>query len=91
MLTAETERAIICAIMGDMLIRNVPRATVEKLKRRAKRHGRSLQAEVLALLQEEASYSGDAFVDALEELRADGKLNFDTRAALAALRDDRAR
>ena len=77
--------------MGDILIRNVPSTTVEKLKRRAKRHGRSLQAEVLALLQDEPSYSGDAFVDALEQLRAEGKLNFDTRATLAALREDRAR
>ncbi|MGP8099260.1 MAG: FitA-like ribbon-helix-helix domain-containing protein [Candidatus Cybelea sp.] len=31
--------------MGDILIRNVPDATVARLKARAKRDGRSLQAE----------------------------------------------
>ena len=77
--------------MTNLLIRNVPDATVAKLKERAKRHGRSLQAEALAALQAEGPYSGDAFVDEVTTLRTDGKLSFDLSAALSALRGDRSR
>jgi plasmid stability protein len=77
--------------MGDLLIRNVPEATVARLKTRAKRHGRSLQAEALAALQAEGPYSGTALVSELDLLRKEGQLNFDVDAALAALREDRAR
>lgn len=77
--------------MTDILIRNLPDATLARLKARAKRHGRSLQAEALAALEAEGPYSGDAFVDDVARLRAEGKLSFDLRAALAALRDDRKR
>jgi predicted nucleic acid-binding protein len=44
--------------MGDILVRNVPEVTVARLKGRAKRHGRSLQAEALAALEAEGPYSG---------------------------------
>ncbi|HXB82231.1 MAG TPA: hypothetical protein VNU22_02625 [Candidatus Acidoferrum sp.] len=77
--------------MGDILIRNVPDATVARLKTRAKRNGRSLQAEALAALQAEGPYSGTALVNELDGLRERGQLNFDVDAALAALREDRAR
>jgi plasmid stability protein len=77
--------------MGDILIRNVPDATVARLKTRAKRNGRSLQAEALAALQAEGPYSGTALVHELDGLRERGQLNFDVDAALAALREDRAR
>ncbi|MFY9740278.1 MAG: hypothetical protein WAK11_14685 [Candidatus Cybelea sp.] len=77
--------------MGDILIRNVPEATVARLKTRAKRNGRSLQAEALAALQAEGPYSGTALVNELDRLREQGQLNFDVDAALAALREDRAR
>jgi plasmid stability protein len=77
--------------MGDILIRNVPDATVARLKTRAKRNGRSLQAEALAALQAEGPYSGTALVNELDRLRERGQLNFDVDAALAALREDRAR
>ena len=77
--------------MGDMLIRNVPEATVARLKTRAKRNERSLQAEALAALQAEGPYSGTALVSELDLLRKEGQLNFDVDAALAALREDRAR
>jgi plasmid stability protein len=79
------------AIMTDVLIRNVPEATVARLKARAKRHGRSLQAEALAVLVAEGPYSGDAFADDVARLRGEGKLSFDLTAALTALRDDRKR
>jgi len=77
--------------MADMLIRNVPPRTVAELKRRAKRHGRSLQAEALAALEAGGRCSGDAFVSELEHLRSEGKLNFDVGAVLGALREDRDR
>jgi plasmid stability protein len=77
--------------MGDILIRNVPDATVARLKTRAKRNGRSLQAEALAALQAEGPYSGTALVNELDRLRERGQLNFNVDAALAALREDRAR
>lgn len=77
--------------MTDILIRNVPQATVDKLKARAKRHARSLQAEALAALQIEAPHSGDAFIRTLERLRSAGQASFDVRAALTMLREDRLR
>ena len=41
--------------MGEMLIRGLERALVERLKRRARRSGRSLQAEVKGILEQSAS------------------------------------
>jgi hypothetical protein len=40
--------------MGDILIRGLPRHTIERLKARAKRNGRSLQAEARLLLEQSA-------------------------------------
>lgn len=77
--------------MRDMLIRNVPEATVARLKARAKRNGTSLQAEAPAALQGEGPYSGTAFLDELDRLREKGQWNFDVDAAIAGLREDRAR
>jgi plasmid stability protein len=36
--------------MGDILVRNLEPVTVERLKKRASRNGRSLQAEVSSIL-----------------------------------------
>jgi plasmid stability protein len=41
----------------QLLIRDMQVETVERLKARAKRHGRSLQGEVKAILEEAAGYS----------------------------------
>lgn len=38
--------------MPDMLIRDVDKQVLERLRARAKRHGRSLQAELLQILQQ---------------------------------------
>ena len=38
--------------MTQVLVRNLNRDTLESLKRRARRHGRSLQQELKAILQE---------------------------------------
>lgn len=40
--------------MAQVLVRNLDKATVERLKRRAKRHGRSLQAELHHILERAA-------------------------------------
>jgi plasmid stability protein len=77
--------------MGDILIRNVPEATVARLKARAKRNGRSLQAEALAALQAEGPHSRTAFLNEVARLREQGQWDFDVDAALAGLREDRAR
>ena len=77
--------------MPNLLIRNVPPAVVARLKRRAKQHHRSVQAEVLDIVESGSRGSGDEFVTALRQLRAEGKLRIDLRAALRALREDRAR
>ena len=77
--------------MASILIRNVPDETMTRLKKQAKRHGRSLQAEALAALEARGPFSGDAFADEVERLHAEGKLNFDRDAVLAALYEDRQR
>lgn len=41
--------------MGQILVRNLDPAVVERLKTRARRNGRSLQAEVAEILQEASS------------------------------------
>jgi hypothetical protein len=38
--------------MADILIRNIDSLTKERLRRRAKRHGRSLEADLRAVLQD---------------------------------------
>jgi antitoxin FitA len=40
--------------MAQILIRKLDPATVERLKARARQHGRSLQAEAAAILKQEA-------------------------------------
>ena len=52
--------------MPDVLVRDVPKKTVEALKRRAKRRNRSLQQEVKTIL--ERSAEGD-LAERLEPLR----------------------
>jgi plasmid stability protein len=43
--------------MAQLLIRDMQDETVQRLKARAKRHGRSLQGEVRAILEAAAGYS----------------------------------
>jgi len=45
--------------MSQILVRNIDPETVERLKTRAKRHGRSLQSEVKMLLEHAAGPSGE--------------------------------
>ena len=43
--------------MPQLLVRDLDIGTVERLKQRAQRHGRSLQGEVKAILQAAATFS----------------------------------
>jgi plasmid stability protein len=72
--------------MAQILIRNLDDAVVEKLKRRAETHGRSLEAEVRLLLTNSVQYD----VSALRELRAKfGDRKFDDTTEM--IREDRER
>ena len=75
--------------MGDILIRDVDEWVLRRLKVRAKRNGRSLQAEVGWLLSKAMGYS---ITDGLEQARlwrAELGRQFDNSAAL--IREDRER
>ena len=43
--------------MSDLLVRDLDSDTIERLKLRARRHGRSLQGEVKAILQAASAFS----------------------------------
>jgi antitoxin FitA len=76
--------------MVDLSIKNAAEDVVERLRQRAKRHHRSLQGELLAII-EEASHEGAAMTPAevLAEVR---KLGLKTpREAAAMIRADRDR
>lgn len=45
--------------MADILVRNLDTKTVQRLKARAKEHGRSLQNEAKLLLEQAAGTGGD--------------------------------
>ncbi len=47
--------------MPSLLVRNLSPETVERLKARARDHGRSLQAEVAAILEENTAPPEDLF------------------------------
>ncbi len=55
--------------MAQVLIRNLDDNTVQTLKQRAKRHGRSLASEVRAILQDAAG-SGIDWRQQVEQVRA---------------------
>jgi plasmid stability protein len=76
--------------MAQVLIRKLPDAVVDRLKARAKRHGRSLEAEVRELLQQAATSEKAEFFQAADEMRARlaGRQHTET---LELLREDRDR
>lgn len=55
--------------MAQVLIRNIEDSTVSTLKRRAKKHGRSLASEIRTILREAVSEGGD-WKDQAEQIRA---------------------
>ena len=55
--------------MAQILVRNLDPAAVDRLKARAKRHGRSLQSEVRMLLELMAGESLDDALGAAKRIR----------------------
>ena len=56
--------------MADMLIRDLDNKTLAALKARARRNGRSLQAELLELLQATAATERKDWLRLVDEIRA---------------------
>jgi plasmid stability protein len=75
--------------MADLLIRNVPVETLAAIKERAKRHRRSVQAEVLAALTLGARPTGPDLVAWLKTIRPPNATRADIDAGTAAIREDR--
>jgi antitoxin FitA len=76
--------------MGQVLIRNLDDAVIEKLKMKAELKGRSLEQELRDLLTAAAPLSRDERVALSRKLRGMGPplQNFDVSAAIRAGRDD---
>jgi plasmid stability protein len=76
--------------LAQILVRRLPDAVVERLKARAKRNSRSLEAEVRAILEESVAKGKAEFFKAADEMRARlaGRHHTET---LELLREDRDR
>jgi len=74
-------------IVGNLLIRNVPKRTLDSLKAAAKRHHRSVQAEVLEILNRSSVPAGTAMVEWLNATREPGIR--DSKAGMRAIREAR--
>lgn len=55
--------------MSDILVRNIPEDTLERLKQKAARQNRSLQQELYGILVKAASDDVEALVDRIRERR----------------------
>jgi plasmid stability protein len=76
--------------MGEILVRGLDRKVVDRLKARAKRHGRSLQSEAKTILQSAAALAPEEVGDMLDRWRKKfAGRRFDDSAAL--IREDRER
>ncbi|MGD9894378.1 MAG: Arc family DNA-binding protein [Dehalococcoidia bacterium] len=77
--------------MAQILVRNLEPEVVERLKQRAQSHGRSLQAEVAAILREESQKKSmeEARAEAERIRRGFGGRRFSDSAEL--IREDRER
>lgn len=56
-------------MMSDILVRNIPEDTLERLKQKAARQNRSLQQELYGILVKAASDDVEALVDRIRERR----------------------
>ena len=75
--------------MSDLLIRDIPARTMSALKARAKQHRRSVQAEVLDILQSSEIPAGDALLRWLCEVRRPGIRSVPGITAIRQARDER--
>jgi antitoxin FitA len=76
--------------LAQILVRKLPDAVVERLKARAKRNSRSLEAEVRAVLEQTVTTEKAEFLKAADAMRARlaGRHHTET---LELLREDRDR
>ena len=80
--------------MAQILVRELKPAVVERLKRRARRAGRSLQGEVKAILEETAEVDGKVNAKTARALADSIRAGFKGRKmanSLDLLREDRRR
>jgi len=75
--------------MADILIRGLDVKLVQRLKPRARRHGRSLQSEAKLILERSAEYSIPEALAAAKRLRQGLGRRFSDSAAI--IREDRDR
>jgi antitoxin FitA len=84
--------AIIDAIMAQVIIRNLDPEAVDRLKARAKRNGRSLEAELRDVLTRSAAQSErDEFMTWLWENRPSGLPSADVVETIRQGRNERAK
>jgi plasmid stability protein len=76
--------------MAQLLVRNVPLDVVEALRQRANAHGRSVEAEHRALLEEVLKHGRAGFAERAARLREEtrGRIGADSADLV---RDDRVR
>ena len=79
--------------MGQLLVRDVPDRIIAELKKRAKKNGRSAEAEHRAILADALALSADDFwkeADRLRnELKESGRTFTDSAALIRKYRDRR--
>lgn len=74
----------------NLSVKNVPDDLVEKLRKRAKRHHRSLQGELMAILEEATGPTNLSLDEAEKRLRSLGfRTGDDSTAWVRELRDAR--
>jgi plasmid stability protein len=75
--------------MASISVRNIPDEVVEGLKLRAHVHGRSLEAQVRAILEENSRLSREEFLRLIDESRAEtaGKITGDSTDLIREDRD----
>lgn len=78
--------------MADLLVRRVPSAVVKSLKRRALRHRRSLQQELIAILESAAKAGRDTPAQVAAAIRARlSRRNRHFTDSVVSIREDRRR
>ncbi|MBV9572064.1 MAG: Arc family DNA-binding protein [Alphaproteobacteria bacterium] len=77
--------------MGQLLVRDVPDKVIAALKKRAKQHGRSAEAEHRAILEQAVKPSGEDFWERAAKLREEtrGRIFTDSAELIRQARDER--
>ena len=78
--------------MAAFHVRDIPDETLARLRKRAERNGRSMNAEVLHILDQELGYaSGEELMERLERLHAEWTLPPGSPDPVDFIREDRDR